>query len=162
MKRMLIFIFLFLSFINRVNASLGTVVCSNGNTSPLNVRDNINGNVIGSLGCNSNVEILNENAGSSDNCAVWYQVKQGDTTGYSCSQYISINRGTSINRGKVSCVGNDSPLNVWNGTDRVSRVTTLSCDTELKVLDSNVGSTGACSNWYKIEYDGGTGYACGT
>ena len=163
MKKVLLFIFLFLTFSISVSASTGTVVCTNGDTSPLRVRGSIdNTNAVGWLNCNSTVEIINENAGTNDACSKWYEIKQGDITGFSCGEYITINNTTVNLKGKVACFENDDPLSVRktiNGT----KVTTLSCDTEMDVLDDNLGKSGSCDNWYKISYGNNKiGYVCGT
>ena len=163
MKRVVIlFTIMFLSFINTVAAGTGTVVCTGGDTSPLRVRESIDGMEVGWLSCNSTVEILDEEAGSNDNCAKWYQIKQGDLTGYSCGEYITINKVIQNLKGRVSCVENDDPLSVRNDVNG-TRIDYLSCDTEMDILDSNIGSAGTCSNWYKVAYgDNKEGYVCGT
>lgn len=162
MKKVYLFLILFLTFITTVNASTGTVICTNGDTNPLNVRDAIDGSAIGGLACNSTVEILNENAGSNGNCSIWYQIKQGNITGYSCGEYITINK-TNVNlKGKVSCVENDDPLTVRDSVGGTI-IDRLSCDTEMKILDNSLGSSGSCANWYKVSYsDNKIGYVCGT
>ena len=161
-KVVILFTIMFLCFVNTVTASTGTVVCTGGDTSPLNVRDGIGGSYIGELSCNSTVEILDEEAGSTDSCSKWFQIKQGDLTGYSCGEYITVNRVIQNLKGKVSCVENDDPLSVRNGVNG-TRVDYLSCDTEMDIIDSNIGSAGSCSNWYKIAYgDNKEGYVCGT
>ena len=81
MKKLSLLFFMFLSFVSIVNASTGTVICTGGDTSPLNVRNSIDGAAIGGLKCNTTVEILNENAGSNSSCSKWYQIKQGDLEG---------------------------------------------------------------------------------
>lgn len=162
MKKVLTFIILFITFITTVNASTGTVICTNGDISPLNVRNSINGTSVGGLACNSTVQILDENAGSSDNCSVWYQVRQGEIEGYSCGEYISINKISTNLKGKVSCVENDDPLTVRSSVNGII-IDKLSCDTEMKILDDTLGSSGYCSNWYKVSYgDNKEGYVCGT
>lgn len=161
-KVVILFIIMFLTFINTVSASTGTVVCTGGDTSPLNVRDSVGGSYVGELSCNSTVEILDEEAGSNDSCSKWYEIKQGDLTGYSCGEYITINRTIENLKGKVSCVENDDPLGVRDGVNG-NRVDYLSCDTEMDILDDTLGSAGSCSNWYKVSYgDNNEGYVCGT
>lgn len=161
-KKVLLFIILFLTFITTVNASTGTVICTNGDTSPLNVRSSVGGSTVGGLACNSTVEILDEDAGSTDSCSVWYQIKQGSTEGYSCGEYITINKTNTNLKGKVSCVENDDPLTVRSGVNGTI-IDRLSCDTEMKILDNSLGSSGYCSNWYKVSYgDNKEGYVCGT
>lgn len=162
MKKVCLFLILFLTFIITANASTGTVICSSGNTEPLNVRESIGGTLVGGLACNSTVEILNENAGSNDYCSIWYQVKQGSTEGYSCGEYITINNKITNLKGKVSCVQNNDPLTVRNGVNG-SVIDRLPCDTEMKIIDNSLGSGGYCSNWYKVSYHNNKeGYVCGT
>lgn len=162
MKKVYLLLILFLSFITTVSASTGTVICSSGDTSPLNVRESIGGTAIGGLACNSTVEILNDNAGSNDYCSVWYKIRQGNTEGYSCGEYITINTEVTNLKGKVSCVQNNDPLTVRNSVNGTI-IDRLSCDTEMKILDNSLGSSGYCSNWYKVSYyDNKIGYVCGT
>ncbi len=162
MKRVMLFFILFFTFVTMVNASTGTVVCTSGDTSPLRVRDSINGNEVGWLSCNSTVEVLNEEVGATDNCSKWYEIKQGDLTGYSCGEYISINRNIENLKGKVSCVENNDPLGVRDNING-NRVDYLSCGTEMNILDDKIGSAGTCANWYKVSYgDNKEGYVCGT
>ena len=157
MKKVYLLLILFLSFVTTVNASTGTVICS-GDTSPLNVRESIGGTAIGGLACNSTVEILNDNAGSNDYCSVWYQIRQGNTVGYSCGEYITINTEVTNLKGKVSCVQNNDPLTVRNSVNGTI-IDRLSCDTEMKIIDNSLGSSGYCSNWYKVSYyDNKIGY----
>lgn len=156
------FIIVFITFITTANASTGTVICTAGDTSPLNVRSSVDGTLVGGLACNSTIQILDENAGTTDNCSVWYQVKQGNIEGYSCGEYISINNISTNLKGKVSCVENDDPLTVRDDVNGTI-IDKLACNTEMKILDNNVGSSGYCSNWYKISYgDNKEGYVCGT
>ena len=151
MKKVLTFIIIFITFITTVNASTGTVICTNGDTTPLNIRNSINGTTVGGLACNSTVQILDENAGSTDNCSVWYQVRQGEIEGYSCGEYISINKTSTNLKGKVSCIENNDPLTVRSSVNGTV-IDKLSCDTEMKILDDTLGSSGYCSNWYKVSY----------
>ena len=161
-KYILFILILFLSFIYSVKAESGTVICTGGDTTPLNVRSSIGGSVVGGLSCNSSVDILDSNAGSNNSCSKWYKIRQGVLEGYSCGEYISINSTPTNLKGRVSCVENDDPLTVrssMNGTiiDR------LPCDYEMNILDDSLGSLGYCSNWYKVSYGGGKeGYVCGT
>lgn len=162
MKKVCVFVILFLIFITTVNASTGTVVCTGGDTSPLNVRDSVGGTTIGGLACNSTVQILNENAGNTSNCSKWYQVNQGNITGYSCGEYITINTTNTNLKGKVACVENNDPLTVRDNING-NIIDRLSCNTEMKIIDNALGSGGACSNWYKVSYSNDkVGYVCGT
>lgn len=102
MKKVCLFFVFFLMFITVVHASTGIVVCPIGNTTSLNVSEDIGGNVIGRLECDSSVEILNNNSGSDDFCSVWYHIKQGSLEGYSCGEYITIDTDVDVNDDQVA------------------------------------------------------------
>ena len=161
MKKILFMFIIFISFIYSVSAETGTVICTGGDTSPLNVRSSIDGNVIGGLSCNSSVDIINNNAGSNNSCNKWYQIKQGTLEGYACGNYISINKPTSNLKGRVSCVENDDPLTVRDSVNG-NIIDRLACDKEMNILDDTLGAAGYCTNWYKVSYDNKEGYVCGT
>lgn len=161
-KYIMFIIILFLSFIYTARAETGTVICTDGDTTPLNVRSSIDGGVIGGLACNSSVEILNNNAGSNSSCDKWFQVRQGLLEGYSCGNYISINSTPANLIGRVSCVENDDPLTVRDNING-NIIDRLPCDYEMNIIDDKLGAAGYCSNWYKISYgDNKMGYVCGT
>lgn len=162
-KKYIIFILvLFLSFIYSVKAESGTVICTDGDITPLNVRNSIDGGVIGGLACNSSVEILNNSAGSNSSCDKWFQIRQGLLEGYSCGNYISINNTPSNIIGRVSCIENDDPLTVRDNING-NIIERLPCDYEMNILDDKLGAGGYCSNWYKVSYgDNKEGYVCGT
>lgn len=161
-KYVSVFIIIFLIFTYKVNALTGNVICTGGDTSPLTVRDSIDGGSIGGLFCNSSLEILNENAGSSSICSKWYQIKQGSLIGYSCGNYISINQTSDIKlKGRVSCVENDEPLTVRESLTG-QRVDRLACNVEMTILDNKAGSNQYCNNMYYVSYgDNKKGYVCG-
>lgn len=159
MKKVLIFVILFLTCCLSVDATTGTVVCTDGDTSPLRIRGSIeNADAVGWLACNSTVEILEENVDG----GIWHKVKLGDIVGYSSSEYIVINKATLNLKGQVSCVENDDPLSV---RDNVSGtiIDRLACNVEMDIIDDKLGKNGLCDNWYKVSYgDNKIGYVCGT
>ena len=107
MKKILFVSLLFLSFMNICNASTvkGKVYCPD-NDEPVNLRPSVNVAANDSLVCNSEVEVLNTNAGtnSSSGCTgSFYQVRQGIKTGYACSDFIKITETPlDESEGKVS------------------------------------------------------------
>lgn len=155
----ILFIMIFLSLPSICLASVnGTVYCPDDNQ-PVNVRNSAGGNLIGSVACNSQLEVLDTNAGSTSDCSKWYKVRQGILTGYACGTYVKID---SINEvGKALCIENDDPLNIWSDINKSSKLKSLSCNTQMNILEKNVASNSKCSNWYKVEYQGTTGYSCG-
>lgn len=158
----LTFLFLLLIFIlpSNVEATTGSVYCPDDDL-PLTIRGSIGGAGIGSATCNSKVEILEENAGSTINCLNWHKIDYNGKVGYVCGNYIKIDRDV-VEKAKVLCEENDAPLSMWDSISLNTRITRLSCDTEVDVLDKNAGTTsGVCDKWYKISYNNTIGYACG-
>ena len=60
----------------------------------------------------------------------------------------------------VICPDNNDPLNVRNAIGG-SIITAVPCNGTVEVLDENAGSNSSCNKWYKVIYNGYTGYACG-
>lgn len=163
MRRLLIAITLFLSFINIGYAATGTVYCPDDDK-PVSLRSSAGGTWIGGLVCNSQLEVLDTNGGSTDNCPIWYKVSQGILTGYACGNYIKINTTSTTEEGEVLCIEDTSPLGVYSDTSRTTKLTGLSCSTRVEVLDKNAGADGkgTCpTSLYKIKYGNIIGYVCG-
>lgn len=182
MKKVLVFILCFFVSILVVDASTGTVICTGGDTSPLNVRSSIGGTSIGGLSCDSTVEILDDNAGSDGNCSKWYNIRQDKLEGYSCGDYIVINNNIPSNIG-VSSIS-DNIYNKDDYKDKVSGDGTISCyeDTSNLSLRSDINgsytgslscgdvitinsvkeSSGSCNYYYNVTNSRGeSGYVCG-
>lgn len=70
--------------------NMGYVSCDD-NTSLLNVRNSTSGDIIDGLSC-YHVVTIEEEAGKTDNCDMWYKVsykkRDNSYTGYVCSKYI--------------------------------------------------------------------------
>lgn len=143
-----------------VKATTGSVYCPDDD-SPLTIRSSVGGSGVASASCNSKLTIIEENVGSTVGCPVWHKVSYNGTSGYACGTYIKIDT-TVVEKAKVLCEENDDPLSMWDSISLNNRLNRLSCNTEVDVLDKNAGSTaGICKAWYKINYNGTTGYACG-
>lgn len=91
----------------------------------------------------------------------WYYGTYNGKSGYVCGAYVKITNNTT-ETGKVSCVENDDPLNIWSDINKSSRLKQVSCDKELNILQKNYASNSKCAKWYMVEYGGTIGYACGT
>lgn len=82
-------------------------VSCDDNTSLLNVRNSISGDVIDGLSCFKEVEILEETEGT-ETCDKWYRVsyeKRGKSyTGYVCSKYIKESTTDSLSLKKIKNV----------------------------------------------------------
>ena len=164
MKKVLLTLTIFLSLIGVVSASTtGTVYCPDDDD-PVSLRDSVGGNWIGGLACRSSVEVLEKSNNSTSNCSTWYKVRQGVLTGYACGTYLTINTPSTTEKGKVLCIEDTSPLGVYSDLSRKNKITGLSCNTEVEVLDKNAGKDGkgTCpTSLYKVKYGNTTGYVCG-
>lgn len=167
MKKTLFMITLFLSFLSVCNASsIGEVYCPDDDN-PVNLRPSITSSATNSLACGSEVEVLNTSAGynySSGCTKQFYQVRQGILTGYACGDYIKVKESSSYEEGKVLCIEDDSPLGVYSNTDRTNKITGLSCNTKVTIINKNAGSDGkgTCpTSLYKIKYNNVEGFVCG-
>lgn len=172
MKKILFVSLLFLSFMNICNASTvkGKVYCPD-NDEPVNLRPSVNVAANDSLVCNSEVEVLNTNAGtnSSSGCTgPFYQIRQGIKTGYACSDFIKITETPlDESEGKVLCIEDTSPLFMFRDLNRTDKINNggLSCNTKVKILNTNAGKDGrgtCATSLYKIKYGKDEGYVCGT
>ncbi len=176
MKRGLFIIIVFclsFSFINEVKAEVisksGFINCIEDNSS-LPVRDlpAIAGTLQTNLTCNSSVNVTDDNAGTSDEI-IWYKIKYNNNVeGYVNSKYIAFdyleaeeNLSIIDNKGYVSCVENNEPLSVRPNIDSYDTVTSLTCDTEMTIINNNAGSNARCTKWYEITSGSYTGYVCG-
>lgn len=161
MKRIIITLVLFVLFINVGYAANGTAYCPDDNE-PVNIRNSAGGSLIGNgIPCDSEVEVLDTNGGSTDNCRTWYKVRYDITTGYACSDYIKLNGSSTTYKGKALCIENTDPLNIWSDINKSSKLDKLSCNEEMEILEKNVASNTKCGNWYKVRHNGTVGYACG-
>lgn len=171
MKKILFFNLLFLSFINICSASVkGTVYCPDNNA-PVNLRPSVSAGATSSLECNTEVEVLNTNAGynKDSGCnSAFYQVRQGIKSGYACGDFIKITETPLTEEdGTVICIGDDSPLYMFRDLNRTDKINNggLSCNTKVKILNTNAGKDGrgtCATSLYKIKYNNDEGYVCGT
>lgn len=142
-----------------VDAKTGTVYCPDDD-SPLTIRSSVGGTSIAYASCNAKLTIIEENVGKTVGCNSWNKVEYNGTTGYACATYIKVDN-SSYESGKVLCIENNDPLNIWYDVNKSKSLKKLNCNTGLTVIEKNVASNSKCSNWYKVEHEGTTGYACG-
>ncbi|AYD39900.1 CHAP domain-containing protein [Clostridium fermenticellae] len=131
----------------------GTVNVSNSG-SYLNVRSSAStsSNVIGSLAKGASVNIV-------EKCGDWYKINYSSSYGYVSSKYINLgsssststqNTSTSNNTGFVNIRDHSSYLNL-RSTPSGTIAGSLPYGAEVQILSTNSG-------WYKINYNGKTGY----
>ena len=152
-KYLLITIILLIPNIKVNAATTGTVIVDDY----LNIRNIVGGEVVDKLSNGTQIKILNTEVGSNSMCNSWYQISYGniEKTGYACGDYITLLKGYA------SCVENDDPLNIWKDTNKSGKITYVTCDREMEILDKDINSNSKCSNnWYKVKYGKSIGYAC--
>ena len=156
MKKIKILLVTFLLLIPTIKvkaSTTGTVIVDDY----LNIRNIVGGEVVDKLTNGTQVKVINTEVGSNSMCNAWYQVSYGtiEKTGYACGDYITLLKGYA------SCVENDDPLNIWIDTNKSSKITYVTCDKEMEILDKDLSSNSKCSsNWYKVKYGKSIGYAC--
>lgn len=94
MKKKIIYILIvfisFMSFNININANAkGYISCSVVEDN-LNLRNAIDGNVVSSVSCGHDIEILDSNLGGSSICNKWYKIKYNNEEYYACGDFISI------------------------------------------------------------------------
>lgn len=167
MKKKNIIITLFIMFFiitGRVEALSGTIINTDSGTDDIPIRYTVGGDFKKYLAYGSTVEVLNTNAGNSYNYGcnggTWYHVRQGIEDGFMCGDFVKLESDKET--GKVLCIEDNSPLNIWSDVYKTSKIKSLACDTGLTILAKDVATNNKCATtWYKVEYDGAVGYACG-
>ena len=147
------------SFTPHVYALTGSVYCPDDNK-PLTIRNTPGGTGLTQASCGSKLNILEQNVGKTVSCDNWHKVEYNGKTGYACGKYVKIDSST-YEKGKTLCIEDNSPLNIWSDVEKTKKLKSLSCGTEMNIIEKNVANNSKCSNWYKVESDGTTGYACG-
>jgi len=171
-KRIFIVFVIFLASLNVVYASdykTGFVNCYATNNSSLYVRPNPGSlEYITLLSCNKALSIIEEQGGSTNDCANWYKVSYGlDKEGYVCSKYVYTDYQLSeeeyqveySDKAYVDCRSENITLNLRNNING-SVISSMSCNQEMTIIDDNAGTNDMCSKWYKVSVNGKVGYAC--
>lgn len=157
-KKMGYLLMIIIAMFTSINVTLATTTGTVTVDDYLNVRNSINGSSIAKLTNGTEVTITDLNAGSNSICNTWYKVTyDNNSIGYACGDYIVLLKGYA------ACFENDDPVNIWKDTNKSGKVTSVTCDKEMTVLDKDISKNSKCSNnWYKVKYGSKTGYACST
>ena len=184
MNKKIIYIFvtltLFFALINLTEADVtrAKVYCPDDNE-PLNIRESIGGEVKTALACNTEVKVIDQNAGVDGSGRVWYQIKYGNgDTGYAVSTYIQIiptrvlsgsdniyikdNYDTELDSdGFVACYEDTTDVSLRKSPGGTSTGNKVSCGEKVKINSVSEGS-GTCGYYYNItDSKGNSGYVCG-
>lgn len=176
----IITIALFFTLINLTEADVtrAKIYCPDDD-SPLNIRESIGGSIKTALACNTEVKVLDQNAGTDGNGTKWYRIEYGNgEIGYAISTYIKIietiklsgSDNIYIKENYDSALDSDGFIACYEDTTDVSlRVEPngnktgkkVSCGEKVKINSVSEGS-GSCGYHYNItDSKGNSGYVCG-
>lgn len=184
MNKKIIYIFvtltLFFALINLTEADVtrAKVYCPDDNE-PLNIRESIGGEVKTALACNTEVKVLDQNAGVDGNGTKWYKIEYGNgSIGYAVSTYIQIiptrvlsgsdniyikdNYDTELDSdGFVACYEDTTDVSLRSTAGGAATGAKLSCGEKVKINSTKEGS-GTCGYYYNVtDSKGNSGYVCG-
>ena len=176
----IITIALFFALINLTEADeiKAKVYCPDDNE-PLNIRESIGGEVKTALACNTEVKVLDQNAGVDSSGRTWYKIEYGSgSVGYAVSTYIRIietiklsgsdniyikeNYDSALDSdGFVACYEDTTDVSLRSSPGGNPTGAKLSCGEKVKINSTKEGS-GTCGYYYNItDSKGNSGYVCG-
>lgn len=123
--------------------------------------------VLGAIQNGSEISLQSKTKYSGTGCSGgWYKITYNNRTGYVCSNYVTNVQSIDTNNVYVE---NDWVARV-NATDGLgfrssastsgTRIGTLTYGANVTILSAASKGNGCTGNWYKIKYNGKTGYAC--
>lgn len=180
LKRFLnIFIFVIVFFYGSINAYALTGRVNVNDSLTLRDAPSINGTVITGFYNNTELVILDVNAGSDSGCSKWYKVEYGNYVGYSCGDYIIINNEEEKSDteddsyikenyskplskdGSIMCYEDTGSLSIRSSVGGSSTSKKVDCGEDVNILETIETKGSTCPYWYKIERGSDQGYICG-
>lgn len=177
-----IFIIIFFSLIDNVNALTGTIINTDGGTSPIALRSSAGGDLIEWIPYGSTVTVLDTNSGNTSTCnSSWYKVNYNSKVGYSCGTFIKLNTNPNTGKttsgdniykkenysekigadGTISCLEDTADLYIYSAPGGYFTGKRLSCGDPV-TINSTSSSNGKCPYYYNItDRYGNSGYVCG-
>ena len=176
----LVAILLFLLFVNFTSADVKkAIVYCPDNNDPLNVRDGVGGKLLTALSCNTEVKVLDQNAGSNSSCSKWYKIEYGSgSVGYACGDYLRVIEEVKLtgsdniyikenydnplsSDGFMACYEDTTDVSLRKSPGGASTGNKVSCGEKVKINSVSEGS-GTCGYYYNItDSKGNSGYVCG-
>ena len=171
---------LFFALINLTEADVtrAKVYCPDDNE-PLNIRESIGGNIKTALACNTEVKVLDQNAGVDGSGRTWYKIEYGSgSVGYAVSTYIRIietvklsgsdniyikeNYDSALDAdGFMACYEDTTDVSLRKSPGGATTGNKVSCGEKVKINSVSEGS-GTCGYYYNItDSKGNSGYVCG-
>ena len=171
---------LFFALINLTEADVtrAKVYCPDDNE-PLNIRESIGGNIKTALACNTEVKVLDQNAGVDGSGRTWYKIEYGSgSVGYAVSTYIKIietiklsgsdniyikeNYDSALDAdGFMACYEDTTDVSLRKSPGGATTGNKVSCGEKVKINSVSEGS-GTCGYYYNItDSKGNSGYVCG-
>ena len=181
MKKSLKYIFLYIiCFIGIVDVQALTGIVNVNDSLTLRNAPSIAGAKITGFYNNTELTILDTNAGSGNGCSKWYKVSYGSYTGYSCGEYITLKQDTSStyhgeddsysrnnyskplsSDGSIMCYEDAGSLSLRNGANGGRTGVTVNCGDNVNITETVDTPNQTCPYWYKINASGHSGYVCG-
>lgn len=170
--------------LNNVQALTGVVNVNDSLT--LRNKPTTSGSYITSFYNNTELTILDTNAGSGNGCSDnWYKVKYTTSSktyeGYSCGTYIKLNNtSTSTNTsysddsyvksnydnkpsddGTIMCYEDTGNVTLRSTAGGASTGKSVACGVNVKINDIKENAGNSCPYYYKVTSNGNTGWICG-
>ncbi|MBQ6495390.1 MAG: SH3 domain-containing protein [Bacilli bacterium] len=179
-KLLILFIALLFIFSLDVQALTGIVNVNDSLT--LRDRPTTSGSYITSFYNNTELNILDTNAGTGNGCDNnWYKVNYGNYTGYSCGTFIKLNSTTTVNNseysddsyvkekydskpdgdGTILCYEDTGDVTLRSTAGGSSTGKTVSCGVSVKINDIKENTGNTCPYYYNVTSGGNTGWICG-
>lgn len=164
------------------------VMCEE-NDDPLTFRSSVGGTIMDKLPCDTEVEVLAKNVGSTSGCSNWFKIKYNNKEGYGCGNYLSLTKGSSSSSssnnntssdyivsddtydksrynsrtkdGTIMCYEDSTNLGLRDKPGGTS-VGTISCGEAVNIIDTYENGTNTkCDYYYKVSTGSKSGYVCG-
>lgn len=175
-----IFIPMICFFINFITVNAQTGIVNVNDSLTLRNAPTTSGAYITSFYNNTELTILDTNAGSGNGCSGnWYKVKYNNYEGYSCGTYITIKNeyvpsydaeddsylksnydSKPADDGTIMCYEDAGDLNLRSTAGGSSTGKKASCGQTVKINNIQE-SSGTCPYYYNITVNGNTGWVCG-
>ena len=171
-------LFFALVTLTKADSIKAKVYCPDDNE-PLNIRESIEGDVKTALACNTEVKVIDQNAGVDSSGRTWYKIEYGSgSVGYAVSNYIKIiptrvlsgsdniyikeNYDTELDSdGFIACYEDTTDLSLRSSPGGNTTGKKVSCGEKVKINSTSEGS-GRCGYYYNItDSKGNSGYVCG-
>ena len=181
MKKILRLVLVYIIFfVGIMNARALTGIVNVNDSLTLRDKPSTSGNKITGFYNNTQLTLLDINAGSGNGCNKWYKVNYGSYTGYACGDYITVKQESvpvydseddSYHRsnynslpssdGSIMCYEDAGSLSLRSSAGGSRTGVYVNCGDGVSVLGVVDTPNTSCPYWYQIRVNGNSGYVCG-